>query len=157
MTLDKIGGKPLTMTVLTVIIAPYVYRSFSKLIKGEIDIVKKIPLRKGDIFKIKRKDIHVTKVISTSNGYCGNGWYETGIVNIVKVEIEFKDVEIDEDYNSLKGEVLSSSIPEYTADFTTKDKTEVEKPISHYDCCPACGYTLKDTDKECPDCGLNLS
>lgn len=33
-----------------------------------------------------------------------------------------------------------------------------EGPTFHrYTNCPACGYKLKETDKECPDCGLNLS
>ena len=32
-----------------------------------------------------------------------------------------------------------------------------EIPFGHYEHCPACGYKLKETDKECPDCGLNLS
>lgn len=32
-----------------------------------------------------------------------------------------------------------------------------EKPFDHYDHCPACGFKLKKSDKECPDCGLNLS
>jgi hypothetical protein len=39
-----------------------------------------------------------------------------------------------------------------------------EKPIKNaeisfhrYSNCPACGFKLKETDNECPDCGLNLS
>lgn len=36
-------------------------------------------------------------------------------------------------------------------------KIEKEIPFDHYDRCPACGYKLKKVDKECPDCGLNLS
>jgi len=31
------------------------------------------------------------------------------------------------------------------------------KPFDHYEHCPACGFKLKKSDKECPDCGLNLS
>jgi len=34
---------------------------------------------------------------------------------------------------------------------------KVEDSYHHYSNCPACGYRLKETDKECPDCGLNLS
>jgi|WetSurMetagenome_2_1015567.scaffolds.fasta_scaffold110809_1 hypothetical protein len=32
-----------------------------------------------------------------------------------------------------------------------------EEPFDHYDHCPACGFKLNKSDKECPDCGLNLS
>jgi hypothetical protein len=32
-----------------------------------------------------------------------------------------------------------------------------KEPFDYYEYCPACGFKLKKTDKECPDCGLNLS
>jgi hypothetical protein len=39
-----------------------------------------------------------------------------------------------------------------------KPIVQKEEPKFHrYTNCPACGYNLKETDKECPDCGLNLS
>lgn len=34
---------------------------------------------------------------------------------------------------------------------------KAEMEFFRYTNCPACGYKLKETDKECPDCGLNLS
>lgn len=39
-----------------------------------------------------------------------------------------------------------------------KPIVQKEEPTFHrYTICPACGFKLKETDKECPDCGLNLS
>lgn len=39
-----------------------------------------------------------------------------------------------------------------------KPIVQKEEPTFHrYTNCPACSYKLKETDKECPDCGLNLS
>jgi hypothetical protein len=157
--LDRSVGKLFTMIALTMLISPFIYSTFSKLLKGEINSdIKKTPLKKGDVFTIKGKEIHVTNVNSTLKGHSGSGWFETGIFNKLKEEITFKNVEIDDNYAAQKGEIITVPIPESTSeDIATKDEKLLEKPFDHYNRCPACGYKLKETDKECPDCGLSLS
>jgi hypothetical protein len=164
--LDKIGGKPFTMTVLTVLISPYIYSTFKKLIKGEGNIIieiKKTTLKEEDIFFYEDNEVHIKEINPTPDGYTGKGWVEIGIVNKIKQEVEFKNIEVDEEYIAIKGKV-DSTIPasdpyanQPQDEPIVRPKTTDAKPFDHYSICPACGYKLKKSDKECPDCGLNLS
>ncbi len=164
--LDKIGGKPFTMTVLTALISPYIYSTFKKLIKGENNItieVEKTTLKEGDIFFYEGDEVHIKEIISTTDGYTGKGWCEIGIVNKIKQEVEFKNIEVDDEYIVIKGKVETTIPASNPFEKPTQEKPIVrskateEKPFDHYFSCPACGYKLKKSDKECPDCGLNLS
>jgi len=107
--LDKYFGKTITIIVLIVLIIPFIYSSIKELVKkdiGDKEINNSYRIAKNDKFKHGDYEIHVKEITSTEKGFSGKGWVEMGIVNKVKKPVEFRNIELNEDFISVKGDLI---------------------------------------------------
>jgi hypothetical protein len=107
--LDKIGGKTFSIIVLSLLVSPFVIRSVKGIIylnedKDQSKYIKS--LSENDIFYFNDYKIHVVEIKSSKDGFSGIGWIELGIVNKVKKTVEFKNIELNEGFISIKGDLI---------------------------------------------------
>ncbi len=106
--LDKTMGKFRTILILSVLIAPYLYYTFKKFRNSKNIIAKKMYIVPDNIFTYENYKIHVKEITSSENGFSGKGWVEIGLVNKIKQEVEFNNLEIDENFVFVKGNIIFS-------------------------------------------------